>query len=91
MKCVHRKMRRTLWARPRRLCVGTHEPSLTQTVDFSRDGSHELGEEEVCEGPVHEGHLQLLRLQGQASFHLRLREGDLDTTTTTLLVKRPSE
>lgn len=56
--------------RSRRVCVWTGERTLTQTVDFSRDGSHELGEKEVCEGPVHEGHLQLLRLQGQTSFHL---------------------
>lgn len=80
-KCVYRKIRRAdvLVQTQTCVCVWTDERSLTQTVDFSRDGRHELGEKEVCEGPVHEGHLQLLRLQGQTSFHLRLRERDLNT------------
>lgn len=50
-------------------------------MDFSRDGSHELGEKQVCEGPVHERHPQLLRLQGQAGFYLRLGERHLNTHT----------
>ena len=54
---------------------------LTEAVNFARDGRHELGEEQVCDWPVHQGDVQQRGLEGHAHLHLRLGDRHLDTET----------